>query len=222
MPVWVWRNSVQTHGTAPDGRLFSTERGNIVGYIIRRPWKVRSSAWRTRLTAPATHTPMLTDASDTTTSLKPVHGATRLAVAVAATAFAPSSSYAATASVASRARRPCEEGCRGGAPGRRRRSPEFRPLRTGLRRRGRAAFSTAACASDADRRRAVAPAVGSVAPGEAAVYCTGATGLPTLSLHPRRRSLVPPLGAGLDESGRLRSPPGGEIVGGLLWLPSTN
>jgi integrase len=38
--VAIWRDSVQTHGTAPDGRLFFTERGNIVGYtIVHRVWK---------------------------------------------------------------------------------------------------------------------------------------------------------------------------------------
>jgi integrase len=38
--VAIWRDSVQTHGTAQDGRLFFTERGNIVGYtIVHRVWK---------------------------------------------------------------------------------------------------------------------------------------------------------------------------------------
>ncbi|MFC4034674.1 hypothetical protein ACFO3J_24840 [Streptomyces polygonati] len=37
--VAIWRDSVQTHGTAQDGRLFFTEHGNIVGYtIVHRAW----------------------------------------------------------------------------------------------------------------------------------------------------------------------------------------
>jgi integrase len=38
--VAIWRDSVQTFGTAQDRRLFFTERGNIVGYTIcHRVWK---------------------------------------------------------------------------------------------------------------------------------------------------------------------------------------
>jgi hypothetical protein len=38
--VAIWRDGVQTFGTAQDGRLFFTERGNIVGYTIcHRVWK---------------------------------------------------------------------------------------------------------------------------------------------------------------------------------------
>jgi integrase len=38
--VSIWRDSVQTFGTASDGRLFFTERGTIVGYTtIHRAWK---------------------------------------------------------------------------------------------------------------------------------------------------------------------------------------
>ncbi|WP_435174372.1 hypothetical protein [Actinacidiphila sp. bgisy145] len=35
----IWRDSVQTFGTAPDGRLFFTERGTILGYTTcHRAW----------------------------------------------------------------------------------------------------------------------------------------------------------------------------------------
>ncbi|MDX6316570.1 MAG: hypothetical protein QOF44_6034, partial [Streptomyces sp.] len=38
--VVLWRDSAQAFGTAQDGRLFFTERGNIVGYTIcHRVWK---------------------------------------------------------------------------------------------------------------------------------------------------------------------------------------
>jgi integrase len=37
--VSIWRDSVQTFGTAPDGRLFFTERGTILGYTtLHRAW----------------------------------------------------------------------------------------------------------------------------------------------------------------------------------------
>ncbi|WP_405587937.1 tyrosine-type recombinase/integrase [Streptomyces sp. NBC_01190] len=38
--VAIWRDSVRTFGTAPDGRLFFTERGTVLGYTtIHRAWK---------------------------------------------------------------------------------------------------------------------------------------------------------------------------------------
>ena len=38
-PVALWRESVQTFGTADDGRLFFTERGGIISYTsYHRVW----------------------------------------------------------------------------------------------------------------------------------------------------------------------------------------